>query len=110
MSCNDFQPIPASLSIDLNAQGVSRLYGAVLVTNVIASAVALVVLGFKVVHNWSSTREISPLTKLLQVGGARKKFTAKALKDGDAHAEQRFSYPTMYAGTQQSKMDSLRTK
>merc|ERR1712032_1638732 len=33
----------------------------------------------------------------MKVGMARKNFVEKAKKDGDEHAEERFSYPKMYA-------------
>merc|ERR1719324_1609525 len=57
--------------------GVPRLYGAV-VLNTALSGFLLFVLGMK-------------------VGKARKDFIEKAKKDGDEHAEERFSYPKMYA-------------
>ena len=53
-------------------------YGAVIAINIIGSAFALQTLG-------------------TQVGAARKKFIEKAKKDGDVDAEERFSYPKIYA-------------
>lgn len=55
-----------------------RGYGAVLLVNVAASSIVLQILGGK-------------------VGAARKRFKEKALKNGDADAEERFSYPKLYA-------------
>jgi len=59
------------------ALAVPRLYGMV-VLNSAATAFMMFALGMK-------------------VGRARKNFTDKATKDGDADAEARFSYPKMYA-------------
>ena len=36
-----------------------------------------------------------------QAAGARKKAIEKAKKDGDDHAEERYSYPKLYAGNVQ---------
>eukprot|EP01041_Mallomonas_annulata_P011219 gene11219-23449_t len=55
-----------------------RGYGAVIAINVIFSGFALISLGIKVT-------------------AARAEFKAKAIKDGDADAEERYSYPKMYA-------------
>jgi glutathione S-transferase len=55
-----------------------RAYSGVLFFNVIGSSITLIILGGK-------------------VGGARKKFQEKAEKDGDKEAEDRFSYPKLYA-------------
>lgn len=53
-------------------------YGGVLFVNVICSSLAMSVLG-------------------AQVGKARSIYKEKAKKDGDADAEERFSYPKLYA-------------
>lgn len=58
--------------------GISRIYGLVIAVNVISTAVVLLILGTK-------------------VGQSRNKFIEKANKDGDKDAEDRFSYPKMYA-------------
>uniref|UniRef100_A0A7S4EU90 Glutathione transferase n=2 Tax=Chrysotila carterae TaxID=13221 RepID=A0A7S4EU90_CHRCT len=57
---------------------VPKLYGSVILINVIGSAFFTVFLGVK-------------------VGGARKAAIEKAKKEGDPDAEARFSYPKMYA-------------
>jgi glutathione S-transferase len=58
--------------------GLPRAYSAVLVVNLIASSFLLIFLGTR-------------------VGAARTAFKEKALKDGDKDAEDRYSYPKMYA-------------
>eukprot|EP01033_Poteriospumella_lacustris_P006193 gene6193-4450_t len=70
-----FAPLYASSSL---VPFLPRAYAGVLLVNVVSTSLALVVLGGK-------------------VGGARKAFTEKAKKDGDADAEARFAYPKLYA-------------
>mmetsp|Transcript_24208 Transcript_24208/g.24821 ORF Transcript_24208/g.24821 Transcript_24208/m.24821 type:complete len:197 (-) Transcript_24208:96-686(-) len=53
-------------------------YGGVIIVNVVLSGLYLVILGFK-------------------VGSARKKYTEKAIKDGEENAEQRYNLPNLYA-------------
>jgi glutathione S-transferase len=55
-----------------------KAYGAVMIVNLIFSGFLLIYMGTK-------------------VGGARTVFKEKALKDGDKDAEDRYSYPKMYA-------------
>jgi len=55
-----------------------RLYGLVILSNVVLSTIVMLMLGF-------------------QSGWKRKEFAEKAKKDGDEHAEERFSYPKLYA-------------
>lgn len=55
-----------------------RAYGAVILSNVIGSTFVLFALGFK-------------------VGRARSSMKEKAKKDGDENAEERYSYPKLYA-------------
>ena len=57
---------------------VSKLFGAVIVVNVVASSCMMIYLSFI-------------------PGGARKKFAEKAKKNGDEHADERFAVPKLYA-------------
>ena len=58
--------------------GVCKLFGAVIAVNVVGSTFTLITLG-------------------MSVGSARKKYAEIARKKDDADAEDRFSYPTLYA-------------
>ena len=55
----------------------NRVYGAVILVNVVLSGLCITMLGFK-------------------VSAARKKYKEKAIKDGEKDAEARFSYPNLY--------------
>jgi uncharacterized membrane protein YecN with MAPEG domain len=57
---------------------IPRLYGLVLLVNAVGTAFAMIYLGTMVIS-------------------ARRKCKDKAIKDGDADAEARFSYPKLYA-------------
>ena len=57
---------------------VTKLFGAVIVVNVVASSCMMLYLSFI-------------------PGMARKKFTEKAKKSGDEHADERFAVPKLYA-------------
>mmetsp|Transcript_541 Transcript_541/g.1000 ORF Transcript_541/g.1000 Transcript_541/m.1000 type:complete len:187 (-) Transcript_541:36-596(-) len=61
-----------------DGQTVPRLFGGVIIVNVVVTTFVLIGLGFK-------------------VGGARSRLIEKAKKSGDEHAEARFSYPKIYA-------------
>lgn len=65
---------------------VTTLYGAVVLCNVVGSSFMMLRLSFI-------------------PGGARSKFMEKAKKNGDEHAEERFSLPKLYAEgfTQEAK-------
>jgi len=58
--------------------GVYKAYAFVVLVNVLWAGMTVFFLGFA-------------------VGSSRKKFIEKATKDGDEHAEARFSYPKIYA-------------
>ena len=60
------------------ALAAPRAFGLVVLVNVVISALVVMMIGFS-------------------VGGARSKFTARALKEGDKDAEKRFSLPKMQA-------------
>lgn len=57
---------------------VPKFGGLIILVNIVLSGLLLTYLGFR-------------------VGSARKRFIAKATKDGEEKAEERFSYPNMYA-------------
>jgi len=58
--------------------GSPKAFGLVILINIVASGLVTMMIGFG-------------------VGGARSKFVAKALKEGDKDAEKRFSLPKMQA-------------
>lgn len=70
--------VPKLYEISSALPVIPRAYAAVLVANLVLSGFLLIYLG-------------------LQVASARTTYKEKAAKDGDKDAEERFSYPKMYA-------------
>jgi len=72
-----------------SATGFPRLYGAVIIVNLVIAGLTIIALGFK-------------------VSSARKNLTAEAKKNGDNEAELRFNVPKMQAEGKDSQYRQLR--
>jgi glutathione S-transferase len=77
---NSILPVkfPALCAASPFIPALPKAYASVISINVALSSLVLIALGF-------------------EVAGARNKFKEKAIKNGDADAEARFSYPKLYA-------------